>query len=219
LTNRLDLGKGNNNRQMLSSYADFYTPEQGIGGYDDERPWETCMTLGRQWSWKPNDTIKSTSEVLAILARCVGGDGNLLLNVGPMPDGRIEPRQVEALKGVGAWMKQCGESIHGTRGGPYKPGAFGSSTRKGDTIYLHILKFTGDSVVLPALPKKVVKSSLLAGGAVSVEQTATDLRIVVAPQDRQGGDTVVKLQLDGSALDIAPLATPPEVRMSRPRKR
>jgi alpha-L-fucosidase len=216
VNNRLDLSTGNNNRQMLSSYADYYTPEQAIGAYDDQRPWETCMTLGTQWAWKPNDRIKSVAEAVGILARCVGGDGNLLLNVGPMPDGRIEPRQADVLRGVGAWMKRNGESIYGTRGGPYRPGDFGSSTRKGDTVYVHVLKFTADSVVLPALSKKVTGSSLLAGGAVQVEQNSQGLRISVAEKDRQIGDTVVKLRLDGSAMDIDTIATPSAV---RPKKR
>jgi len=207
INNRLDLSTGDDNRKMLSPCADYYTPEQKLGGYDDQRPWETCMTLGRQWAWKPNDTIKSVSEVVAILAKCVGGNGNLLLNVGPMPDGRIEPRQVEVLKGVGEWMKRNGESIYGTRGGPFKPGDFGSSTRRGDTIYLHVLKWSGDTLALPALPKKVVGSALLTGGEVKVEQTATALRVTVAPQARQESDTVVRLRIDGSAMEIAPIGT------------
>jgi alpha-L-fucosidase len=207
INNRLDLSNGDDNRKVLSPWADYYTPEQQLGGYDDQRPWETCMTLGKQWAWKPNDTIKSASGVVAILAKCVGGNGNLLLNVGPMPDGRIEPRQVEVLKGVGEWMRRNGESIYGTRGGPFRPGDYGSSTRKGDTIYLHVLKWSGDTLALPALPKKVVGSALLTGGEVKVEQTATALRVTVAPQAQQESDTVVRLRIDGSAMEIAPIGT------------
>jgi alpha-L-fucosidase len=113
------------------------------------------------------------------------------------------------LKGVGEWLEQNGESIYGTRGGPYLPGSYGASTRKGDTIYLHILKWNGDTIALPALPKKVTGGSLLAGGEVQVEQTATSLRITVAPQHRHSSDTVVKLRLDGSAMAIAPIAMEP----------
>ena len=58
-----------------------------------------------------------------MLVNAVGGDGNLLLNVGPMPDGRIEPRQVERLKEIGQWLAKYGESIYGTRGGPFQRGA------------------------------------------------------------------------------------------------
>ncbi len=207
INNRLDLGKGDNDRKLLSSFADYCTPEQHLGSYDDQHPWETCMTLGTQWGWKPNDTIKSVSEVVRILANCAGGDGNLLLNVGPMPDGRIEPRQVEVLKGVGDWLRRNGESIYGTRGGPFLPGTYGAATRKGNAIYLHILKWNGDTITLPGLPKKVTEGTLLTGGEMKFEQTETALRITLSPQYRQSSDTVVQLQLDGSAMGIAPIPT------------
>ena len=207
INNRLDLSVGDSNRKILSPFADYYTPEQELGSYDDQRPWETCMTLGTQWAWKPDDRIKSIPQVLGILARCAGGDGNLLLNVGPMPDGRIEPRQVDVLKGVGAWLKQNGEAIYATRGGPYKPGDYGASTRKGSTIYLHILRWNADGVALPPLPKRVVSASLLAGGEVKFEQDASALRITVPAKDRHEGDTVVKLELNGSAMEIPAIAT------------
>ena len=98
--------------------ADFDTPEQMIGAYQTDRAWESCITIGDQWAWKPNDRIKSLTECLHTLVRVAGGDGNLLFNVGPMPDGRIEARQVERLREMGAWLKQYGESIYATRGGP-----------------------------------------------------------------------------------------------------
>ena len=93
-----------NNR--TGAKGDFDTPEQRVGNYQDKRPWETFMTICQQWSWKPNDNMKTAADVVKILVRTVGGDGNLLLNVGPMPDGRIEPRQVEVLKQVGAWLRK-----------------------------------------------------------------------------------------------------------------
>ncbi|MBN2580022.1 MAG: alpha-L-fucosidase, partial [Pirellulales bacterium] len=84
--------------------ADFGTPEQEIGGMNTKRPWESCITLGTQWTWKPDDRIKSLKECIQTLVRVVGGDGNLLLNVGPMPDGRIEPRQADRLREMGRWL-------------------------------------------------------------------------------------------------------------------
>jgi len=80
------------------------------------------MTIGRQWAWKQNDNIKSLKQCLQTLVRVAGGDGNLLFNVGPMPDGRIEPEQAERLKNMGNWLDKYGESIYNTRGGPFKPG-------------------------------------------------------------------------------------------------
>src|SRR5258708_5624304 len=123
INNRLEMGSHEEwvNQGRLRPNEDFYTPEQRIGAYDDQNPWETCMTFGTQWSWKPDDQIKTSAEVICILARTAGGNGNLLLDVGPMPDGRVEPRQVEVLKQVGVWLRRYGESIYGTRCGPWKP--------------------------------------------------------------------------------------------------
>ena len=160
------------------------------------------MTLGTQWSWKPNDTIKSAREVIQILARIVGGDGNLLLNVGPMPDGRIEPRQVEVLRQVGAWLQDNGESIYGTRGGPFKPTPALVSTRKGNVVYVHVLKASREPVRLPPLPKKIVKSQLLTGAAVPVVQDGFRHHPEIPQPDPQNADTIVKLTLDGPADEI-----------------
>jgi alpha-L-fucosidase len=206
--NRLDLGIGDNDTQMLSPFDDYYTPEQHVGAYDDQRPWETCMTLGTQWSWKPDDKIKDAAEVIGILARTVGGDGNLLLDVGPMPDGRVEPRQVEVLKRVGAWMKDNGESIYEARGGPFKPGDYGASTRKGKTIYLHVLKWPVGPVRLPNIPAQIVGAKLLKGGKADVRQTESGIEISVAPANRDASDTVVALKLDLEAMKLPALGVP-----------
>jgi alpha-L-fucosidase len=208
LTNRLDLGPGDNDRQVLSPYADYYTPEQAVGGYDDRRPWETCMTLGTQWSWKPNDEIKSLSECLRILLRSVGGDGNLLLDVGPMPNGRIEPRQAARLREIGAWLAKYGQSVYGTRGGPFLPWKFGVSTRKDKTIFMHVLAWPGKTIALPPLRANIVRSSLLGGGQVTVAQTGAGIRITVAPAEQQEIDTVVALELDRPAGELSPVAVP-----------
>lgn len=206
IDNRLDLGVKTRNTALLSPDADYYTPEQRIGSYDDRHPWETCMTLGTQWSWKPDDKIKSASEVIGILARTAGGDGNLLLDVGPMPDGRIEPRQVAVLKQVGAWLKVNGDSIYATRGGPFKPAAYGASTRKGETIYVHILKWPSGPLMLPALPAKIVSARTLDGGNADFRQTETGIEISVAPADHNAADTVVALKLNADALEIPAVA-------------
>jgi len=186
--------------------GDYDTPEQQIGKFQRDRPWETCMTICQQWAWKPNDRMKSLKECLQTLVRVTGGDGNFLFNVGPMPDGRIEPRQVDRLHEMGEWLGKYGQSIYGTRGGPIKTTAQVASTYNGKTIYVHILAWPGDTITLPALPKRVIDSSLLTGGTVSVRQTKDAIEIRVPPQDRQEIDTIVKLELDGPAGDIEPIA-------------
>ena len=194
---------------MLNPNADYYTPEQQIGAYDDQRPWETCMTLGTQWSWKPKDKIKSAAEVISILARVVGGDGNLLLDVGPMPDGRIEPRQVDVLEQVGAWMKHNSESIYGTRGGPWKPTASVASTRKGKDIYVHVLQWPAGPLTLQGIPAKILSAQLLAGGTAQFHQSQGAVEIFVPAADRDANDTVIVLTLNRGALKIPALNVAP----------
>lgn len=195
-----------NNRAGLPGEHD--TPEQTVGRFQNDRPWESCITICRQWAWKPDDKMKSLEECLDTLVRCAGGDGNLLFNVGPMPTGAIEPRQVERLKEMGAWLRQYGESIYGTRGGPYMPGPWGASTSKENRVYIHVLDWPEEGLVLPPLPKKIVGSSLLTGGTVTVSQAEDGVRMEVAETDRQPIDTIVALDLDGPASDIAPIKWP-----------
>ena len=209
VNNRLDCSFGGLSADRdIGPHADYLTPEQVIGAYNDKQPWETCMTLGTQWSWKPDDTIKTVDEVIRILAGCAGGDGNLLLNVGPMPDGRIEPRQVDVLKGVGAWLAGRGESIYGTRGGPFKPGRYGASTRRGNRIYLHVFAWTGPSLRLPPIPAKVVGSRILGGGAATVRQTEAGFEVFAPEEGRHSADTVIVLELDRPASGIVALDVP-----------
>jgi len=194
-----------NNR--TGAKGDYDTPEQHIGGFQIDRPWETCMTICNQWAWKPNDSMKSLKQCLQTLIQTNGGDGNLLFNVGPEPTGVIEARQIERLKEMGAWLDKYGASIYGTRGGPYKPTKTFVTTRKGNTIYLHILKWPegADSIMLPPLPAKITRSKLLTGGTVSVDQSDAGVKVTVPASDRQDIDTLVQLDLAGSAMDIEPI--------------
>ena len=211
INNRLEMQTWEQWRQQgtLLPNEDFYTPEQRIGAYDDKTRWETCMTLGTQWSWKPEDQIKSPGEVIRILAQCAGGDGNLLLDVGPMPDGRIEPRQVETLEKIGAWLANNGESIYGTRGGPWKPTKALASTRKGDVIYLHVLRSASETVELPDIAAAIESASIRGGGKVRFSRNDGKLILALPLAQRQDDDTVVKLKLAGSAMELPVMEVPP----------
>jgi alpha-L-fucosidase len=210
INNRLEMGTQDEwlHQGLLHSNEDYYTPEQRIGAYDDQTPWETCMTLGSQWSWKPDDHIKTVKEVVSILAQCAGGDGNLLLDVGPQPDGRVEPRQVEVLKQVGSWLDQNGDSIYGTRGGPWKPTRALASTRRGKIIFLHILNESGETIELPGITRQIKSASLPDGEKIAFEQADGKIILHVPLAKRDPSDTVVKLKLNGSAMDLPALAIP-----------
>ena len=217
INNRLDLGPKSSNREILSTNADYSTPEQSVGAYEDQRPWESCMTLSArdQWAWGgTKDGVKSFETCLDMLVRCAGGDGNLLLNVGPTPTGEIAPEQAARLKELGAWLSVHGESIYGTRGGPFKPGGYGVSTRNGRTIYLHIRNGAAEVLQLPAIPAKVRRNHILGGGRAEVRQTAAGLEVTVPERYRSKLDTVVALELDVEALSIPALAVPGEVSLS-----
>jgi alpha-L-fucosidase len=143
-----------------------------------------------------------------MLIRCAGGDGNVLLNAGPTPTGEIAPEQANRLREMGAWLARNGESIYGTRGGPFKPGEYGVSTRRANTIYLHVCDWTEGVIKLPAIPRKVIASRVLSGGKAEVRQTAKGLEVSVPENDRQSLDTVVALELDGSALGLPAVDVP-----------
>ena len=95
-----------------------------------------------------------------------------------------------------------GESIYGTRGGPFLPASWGTSTRRGNTIYLHVLNWSGDKLALPAIPARVVKASVLGGGTAHVAQSAHGIEVSVPAAARDGMDTVVALQLDSPAAAL-----------------
>jgi alpha-L-fucosidase len=208
-----------NNRAGLP--ADNDTPEQRIGMFQNQRPWETCATVGRQWAYKPDDTLRSIEECLRGLVCCAIGDGNLLFNVGPRPDGLIEESHAARIREMGAFLRKYGESIYATRGGPFiapdekmRPAKahgfvlaegrwWGGSTHKENSIYLHILRWPSDTIELPAIPRKILRSSLLAGGNAVVKQSASGIQVSVPAARRDAVDTIVKLELDGPASGIA----------------
>jgi alpha-L-fucosidase len=181
---------------------DFDTPEQRVGTMQVGRPWESCITLCRQWAWKPDDVMKSLEECLHVLVSTVTGDGNLLLNIGPMPDGRIEPRQAERLREIGAWLRVHGEAVYGTRGGPFRNGTWGGSTHRGSTVYLHLLQApVGGKLRLAALPARIVAAEFFNDGRpLAVTQTPETTWVDLGADGFAGPVTVLKLTLE------APLA-------------
>jgi alpha-L-fucosidase len=190
--------------------ADFLSREgdQALGNFDNQHPWELCTTLTTgAWGYQPNAKVKSRNDVIRLLVGAVGRDGNLLLNVGPRPDGRIAPEQVERLREVGDWLRRYGQSIYATRGGPYLPGDFGVSTYHDRTIYLHILNPTGKTLSLPALPAKILGCSSLTGGSATCKQASDSVEITMNG-NADAVDTIIALTLASPAVEIKPITTP-----------
>ena len=161
-------------------------------------PLETCETINGAWGFNITDRrYKSTRDLIRYLVRAAGANANFLLNVGPMPNGRIQPEFVTRLKEVGDWMSRNGESIYGTRGGPVAPRAWGATTRKGDRVFVHVLDAPDASVLLPALPSAIRSAKLLNGGRAVDFKTGDFGTVLMLPKDAIDPiDTVVVLEME-----------------------
>ena len=188
----------------------FGTPEQKLGEFQMDRPWETTITMtGESWFWNGGINLKSANTCLRLLIDCAGGDGNVLLDFGPTIRRRIHPPIKDRYLAMGRWLEKYGESIYGTRGGPYKPGHWGVSTRKDKSVYLHVTQFwPGGVLELPPLPAEIVSCSTLTGGKPRFEQTEEGLRIELDQRYHQQPDTVIVLELDRPAWDLDPIDVP-----------
>lgn len=124
-----------------------YSPDSVIGTL----PLETCDTINGAWGYNKSDTkIKSTRDLVQYLVRSAGHNANFLLNVGPRPDGSIQPEFTERLAEIGAWMRIHGPSLYGTRSGPVAPRRWGVSTESPTHVYIHILDWADELLPIPA---------------------------------------------------------------------
>lgn len=194
-----------NNRIGLT--GDFVTPEQrlpngiprkgSVVGHTDPndkglaiappkpeefQPWETCMTINGTWGYNKNDLrYKSTTDLIRALIDAASKGGNFLLNVGPTPEGAIQPEFVERLQAIGKWLEVNGESIYGTTYGPLQGLPFGRMTAKGKTIYLHLFDVPKDRIELSGLSARVASVRALDGNAaLKFQQAGGKLTIEVA---------------------------------------
>ena len=192
--------------------GDFFTPEGKVGVFHKDFPWETCMPMSKGpnghggWSYRPEAITASFEKCTEMLAACVTGCGNLLLNIGPMADGSIRPSELENLKQFSPWIETYGESIYGTKGGPYISGQWGGSNMKGDSLYLHIFQWNDGVLKLPALPREVLHWEELSGELIDVKQTEDSLTISLKDEKQNNLHSVVKLSLKpGAPIPLIPV--------------
>ena len=181
-------------RTVGGEHENYRTPEQRVPDEPPDYVWESCITLGDQWSYKPDDRYKGPRELIHLLVDVVSKGGNLLLNVGPSPEGELPAEAVERMKALGAWLAVNGEAIYGTRAvAPYKEGNV-CLTRKGDTVYAIGLAAEGEDV-----PRRIALSGLRPAAGSSVRLLGADEP--VAWREAEGG----------MAVDVPPsvLAAPP----------
>jgi alpha-L-fucosidase len=159
-------------------------------------PLETSLTMNSSWGFNITDRgFKSPRELIHYLVRAAGNDANLLLNIGPRPDGTIQPEAVERLRVIGEWLETYGTSIYGTRGGPITPRDWGVTTRRGDTVFVHVLDWPDRVLSLPPIGGRVVRATMLAGGArVGVAQAPEGVTLTLPPGSSAAPDRVVVVQ-------------------------
>jgi len=136
----------------------------GFGGASvSSLPLETCETINNSWGFNITDTsFKTTKQLVDYLVRAAGFGANFLLNIGPMPNGEIQPEFKERLAYMGSWLRVYGESIYNTRGGYLRPQSWGAITQRGDTLYVHVLDKGAASVTLQNFPySKILKAYLI----------------------------------------------------------
>jgi alpha-L-fucosidase len=198
--------------------ADFRSREGdgALGNFENRYPWELCTTItDGPWGYDPSAKIKPLDHLIRLLVSAVGRDGNFILNVGPRPDGQIDPAQAERLREIGAWLGKYGESIYSTRGGPYLPGDFGVSTYRDKTIYLHILAPAGKTLALPALPAKILSCSALTGGTADCSQSDKGVTVTLEGNP-EAIDTIVALTLASPAAEIHTIPASTTAQEKRP---
>ena len=161
----------------------------------DQLPLESSNTLNDSWGFNIGDhKFKSPEGVEEMLVRAAGNNSNLLLNIGPMPNGEIEDEFVTRLHSVGEWMSRYGETIYGTRGGPVAPADWGVTTQKADKIYVHVLQWKAPLLALAPIPKTIKSAHEFANDSpVEFRQTSDGVVLKVPPAAKGEVDRVIML--------------------------
>ena len=199
---------GSNHHRTPYDGEDFQMFEKDLPGgnshgwSDDQKvgdlPKETCETINNSWGFNLQDARnKSRKDLIQYLVKAAGYNANFLLNVGPMPNGKIQPEHVALLKEMGDWLKVNGETVYATNGGPLSAREWGVATQKGNKIWLHILNWQDETLTIPKLNGKKVVSAKLFSDKSKVKFIENDFGIsVMVPKSKMDDvDTIIELEV------------------------
>lgn len=166
---------GNNHHMSPFAGEDFQMFEKDLPGENksglsfqeasQQLPVETCETMNNSWGFSLTDnSYKSVPQLIHYLVKAAGHDVNLLLNVGPMPNGKIQPEFTDTLKAIGKWLQENGETIYQTRGNIYPPQDWGVITAKDKTMFVHIIRQPAQPsyIFMPEFKGKIISASNMA---------------------------------------------------------
>ena len=198
---------GSNHHKMPFPGEDFMMFERDLPGENsmgfnntevsEEVPLEMCETMNGSWGFNIIDTnYKSVKTLVQTMVRAAGFGGNFLLNTGPMPNGKIQPENVDTLMAIGQWLQNYGDAIYGTRKGPVRPREWGAMTTKGDRVFVHILKHEGGALEIPGYTPKLKSATFFDDGSkVEVKKSKEGLILTVPAEKRKPIDTIIVLTL------------------------
>jgi len=192
-----------NNRSGLPE--DFGTPEQHITPETGGRAWEACMTFNDSWGYTPIDVnYKKAWNVVFLLRTVAAGGGNLLLNIGPSPEGGVPEPCETALLEVGDWMKQYGASIYDAADvRPQEWLITGAFTFKGNIAYFHCNRWPGKELPIGGLVNKVLKARLMNGPEIRFTQVKDRLVLLGLPEKAPNAlATVIELTVEGEPRQV-----------------
>jgi len=197
---------GNNHHLTPFAGEDFQMFEKDLPGQNktglsfqqasESLPLETCETINGSWGYNITDNkYKSVKNLVHYIVNAAGRNTNFLLNVGPMPDGRIQQEFVDTLKAIGDWMNKYGETIYGTRGNVIEPQDWGIVTSKNKTLYVHLLNtFDKQVVFLPGLTMKITNAvQFSTRKKINFKQQAEGVFIYTEGLQSDKHDTVIEL--------------------------
>ncbi|NLD44816.1 MAG: alpha-L-fucosidase [Chloroflexi bacterium] len=197
-----------NNRSQLDE--DFGTPEEHVTAAGAGRAWEACMTFNGSWGYMPSAIDwRSVREVIGMLRTAAGGEGNLLLNIGPAPDGSVPVEAVERLEPLGRWVARNGEALYGPTervDGRMEWMATGQWTVKGNAAYYWCNRWPGGDWAIGGLEPEVLRVLLLADGRpIAFEQQENRLLLRNLPErnpDEIAGVSVIKIEFSGPPRQV-----------------
>jgi alpha-L-fucosidase len=163
---------------------------------EDFQFWETCMTINKTWAYNANDREYKPAEFLIrSLVEVASRGGNFLLNVGPQPDGLIQPEFQQRLRAIGDWLAINGESIYGTTYGPVQNMKSVRTTAKPGRLFLHIFDWPSSPLEISGLAAKVVSAHLLARGpSLKFRRTERRFQIDLPQQPPDSNVTVIAVR-------------------------
>ncbi|MBK0377748.1 alpha-L-fucosidase [Mucilaginibacter segetis] len=200
---------GNNHHLAPKDGEDFQMFEKDLPGQNNtgfsgkseigKLPLETCETINNSWGFNITDrSFKTTKQIIHYLVNAAGHNANFLLNIGPMPNGQIQPEFTDTLAVVGAWLKKNAESIYGTRGDIVPAQPWGIITAKGKTLYAHVINIPQQPYVfIPELKGKVTRVVLLSNAKkLKFKQSGEGVFIYIDNLLTDPTDTVIKLYVN-----------------------